>query len=99
MHAVFQEIHKVINGYRPHQARETLILMMEEQLEMVRGETRSVRESVERARGVMEGLGKQDQDEDRMADRKGAEGNRRKKMEERKTKRIWEVLERDVGSV
>ena len=99
MHAVFQEIYKVINGYRPHQARETLILMMEEQLEMVRGETRSVRESVERARGVMEGLGKQDQDEDRMADRKGAEGNRRKKMEEKKTKRIWEVLERDVGSV
>ncbi len=89
----------VINGYRPHQARETLILMMEEQLETVRGETRSVRESVERAKGVMEGLGKQDPEQDRMADRKDAEGNRRKTMEERKTKRIWEILEREVGSV
>lgn len=73
--------------------------MMEEQLETVRAETRSVRESVERARGVMEGLGKQDQDEDRLTDGKGAEGNRRKTTEERKSKRIWEVLEREVGSV
>ena len=96
---MFQDIHKVINGYRPHQARETLILMMEEQLETVRGETKNVRESIEKARGVIEGLGKQNQDEDRMADGKAAEGNRRKKMEERKTKRIREVLEREVESV
>lgn len=73
--------------------------MMEEQLGTVRGETRSVRESVERARGVMEGLGKQEQEGDRMADGKDAEKDRRKKMEERKTKRIWEVLEREVGSI
>lgn len=96
---MFQDVHKVINGYRPHQARETLILMMGEQLETVRGETRSVRESVKRARGAMEGLGKQNQDEDRMADGKDAEDKRRKQTEERKTKRLWEVLEREVGSV
>ena len=89
----------VINRYRPHQARETLILMMEEQLETVRGETRSVKDSVERARGVMQGLEKQAQDQDRMADGKDAESNRRKNMEERKTRRIWEILEREVGSV
>ena len=73
--------------------------MMEEQLSTVRGETRSVKESVERARGVIEGLGKQELDGDRMADGKDAEKDRRKKMEERKTKRLWEVLEREVGSI
>ena len=73
--------------------------MMEEQLATVRGETKSVRESVERARGVMEGLGKQERDGDGIAERKDTEKDRRKKMEERKTKRIWEVLEREVGSI
>ena len=76
-----------------------MILMMEEQLATVRGETRSVRESVDRARGVMEGLGKQELDGDRMADGKDAEKDRRLKMEERKTKRLWEVLEREVHSM
>lgn len=73
--------------------------MMEEQLSTVRRETRSVRESVERARGVMEGLGKQELDGDGMGDGKDAEKERRKKMEARKTKRIWEVLEREVGNI
>ena len=65
----------------------------------VRGETRSVRESVDRARGVMEGLRKQELDGDRMADGKDAEKDRGLKMEERKTKRLWEVLEREVGNI
>lgn len=73
--------------------------MMEEQLATVRGETKSVRESVERAKGVMEGLGRQERDGNGMGDGKGAEKDRRKKMEERKTKRLWEVLEREVGSI
>ena len=73
--------------------------MMEEQLGTVRGETKSVKESVERARGVMEGLGKGEQDGDGVGDGEGREKDRRKRVEERKTKRLWEVLEREVGSI
>ena len=76
-----------------------MILMMEEQLSTVRGETRSVKESVQRARGVMEGLGKQELDGDRMAGGKDGEKDWRRKMEERKTKRLWEGLEREVGGI
>jgi len=39
-------IHHLINQYRPHQARETLCLMMEEQLDKVRKETEGNRRAV-----------------------------------------------------
>lgn len=38
-------MHYLINQYRPHQARETLIMEMEEQLERVRRETEENREA------------------------------------------------------
>jgi len=41
-------MHRLINRYRPHQARETLCLMMEEQLERVRRETEGNRQVVGR---------------------------------------------------
>ena len=100
LHELFQEINKVINGYRPHQARETLILMLEEQLERVRGETRGVREAVGRAKEVIETLGK----EDRGGVGRGGEAeqlreslNHGSRKEELMEKRIWEVLEKDTG--
>lgn len=45
----------LVNAYRPHQARESLIAMMEEQIARLRGDIGAVREGVERARGVVEG--------------------------------------------
>lgn len=100
LHELFQEIHKVINGYRPHQARETLILMLEEQLERVRGETRGIGEAVERAKEVVETLGKEDQDgvgggvETDQVQEAVSQGSRKEQIME---KRIWTVLEREVG--
>lgn len=93
-------MHKVINGYRPHQARETLILMMEEQIEKVRGETKAVRESVGRAREVVEGLGKSREEVSGVKEISGEEGQDvgRRKVES-KEKRVWEVLEREVGRI
>jgi len=100
LHEGFQEVHKVINGYRPHQARETLILMMEEQIEKVRGETKAVRESVGRAREVVEGLGKSREEVSGVKEISGEEGQDvgRRKVES-KEKRVWEVLEREVGRI
>lgn len=53
----FEEAHRVINVYRPHEARESLILRYEDQIKEVREETEKVKSSVERARKVVSGLG------------------------------------------
>ena len=102
LHELFQEINKVINGYRPHQARETLILMLEEQFEKVKGETKGIGEAVGRAKEVIEMLGKEDQEGVGQAmetgQGQGSLGQRRRK-EELMEKRIWEVLEKEVRGI
>jgi len=45
LQTLFYNVHDMINQYRPHQARESLILMMEEQVDKIRAEIRSVNES------------------------------------------------------
>ncbi|KAK6526975.1 Mediator of RNA polymerase II transcription subunit 7 [Arthrobotrys megalospora] len=50
-------IHQLINEYRPHQARETLIAMMEEQLEKSRQETEDNRKACGKIRELMGSLG------------------------------------------
>ncbi len=101
LHASFREVHEVINGYRPHQARETLILMMEEQVEKVRAETKAVRESVARAREFIEGLGKEEvegvMDVGRNYGTQKEEGKQRRRQDS--NKKLWEVLEREVGRI
>lgn len=101
LHELFQEINKVINGYRPHQARETLILMLEEQLQRVKGETKDIGEAVERARGVIEELSKEGaggvDDESKGSLGKSVEERERRRVWE--DRRVWEVLEREVGGI
>lgn len=49
-------MHALINEYRPHQARETLIVKMEEQLERQRKEVEGVKRMRERVREVLQGF-------------------------------------------
>jgi len=74
--------------------------MMQEQVERVRAETRDVRDSVQRAEEMLEGLGKGQEsggltgsgDQDEMYPER-----RRKKRREAAERRVWEVLEEEVG--
>ena len=76
--------------------------MLEEQLERVKGETKGIGEAVERARGVIEELSKEGAG-GVGDDRKG--GSRDRSVEGRKLrmewedKRVWEVLEKEVGRI
>ena len=100
LYELFQEVNKAINGYRPHQARETLILMLEEQLERVRGETKGVGESVGRAKEVVEMLGKEDHGgagQGVKMDQLRAPVGQKISQEQILEKRLWKVLEREVG--
>ncbi|KAI1157809.1 mediator complex, subunit Med7 [Nemania serpens] len=49
--------HHLINEYRPHQARESLISMMQSQLDRTRAETNAIRDAKDKAERVLEGLG------------------------------------------
>ncbi|KAK3699829.1 Mediator of RNA polymerase II transcription subunit 7 [Vermiconidia calcicola] len=53
---IMRNMHDLINQYRPHQARETLILMMEERVERLRGKVGRIREVEGRVGKLMEGL-------------------------------------------
>lgn len=62
---LFYNFHHLINEYRPHQARESLIATMQAQLDRLRAETTAIRDSKEKVERMLEGLGslKIDQEE------------------------------------
>lgn len=54
---LFYNFHHLINEYRPHQARESLISMMQATLDRTRAETNAIRDAKEKVERVLEGLG------------------------------------------
>ena len=56
LRTLFINFHHVLNEYRPHQARESLIALMQDRLDKTRAETQAVRAAVDRARREIEGL-------------------------------------------
>ena len=94
---LFINAHHLINQYRPHQARETLILMMEEQVERTRAQVDRVR----RMKGVIEGLLKDRGDDGPHATENLANGDgdsASKEDEWRDEQRaIWQALEAELA--
>lgn len=89
-----------MNEYRPHQARETLIHMMEEQVERCRAETKACDEACGKVREVLRrvetsggtaqpGLAAEDRA------RLGAEKQQHSRTADEKW--VWEVIEDEVG--
>lgn len=97
---LFVNFHHLLNEYRPHQARESLILMMREQLERSRAETRGVREAKRKVESVLEGLAAVGVGVGVGVN--GGGGAVEAKVEEQVVERereLWEELESEFGSV
>ncbi len=74
--------------------------MMQEQVEKVRAETKDVRDSVQKAGGMLEELGKGQESEGLTGRGEQDETypeRRRKKRREAAERRVWEVLGKEVG--
>ncbi|KAG8532844.1 uncharacterized protein KY384_002722 [Bacidia gigantensis] len=102
LETLFRELHEGINAWRPHQARETLIRMMEDQIKKLDAENQMVRDAVNEANAVVEGIGHASKDARSL---KGGEVERQQKANQesekrkRKDKVLWETIEREVGKI
>ena len=56
LRTLFINFHHALNEYRPHQARESLIALMQDQLDRKRAETQANRAAADSAARVLEGL-------------------------------------------
>lgn len=96
LRTLFINFHHLLNEYRPHQARESLILMMEEQLDRARSETAGIESMRVKVEGILSGLGQA-----KLADGEG-EGEKEQEdggqAEEGDAEvAIWEELRREFG--
>lgn len=85
-----------MNEYRPHQARETLIEMMEEQIRRGREETKGAKEMVRRVREALEKVAAADDGDERAVEMKDR-GEENEQVEDDEEKLVWRVLEQEVG--
>ncbi|KAK8062173.1 MED7-member of RNA polymerase II transcriptional regulation mediator complex [Apiospora hydei] len=96
---LFYNFHHLINEYRPHQARESLIATMQAQLDRLRAETTAIRDSKEKVERMLEGLGSLKIDQEEVAaaaaaatttttDKSGAAGRGMGELEDE----MWGVL-------
>jgi mediator of RNA polymerase II transcription subunit 7 len=95
---LFINAHHLLNLYRPHQARESLILMMEEQLDRTRNEIQEMDHVKDRAERLLDQLRTEGTDalKDSQSDTKDATGTQfdRKTVEE--ARQLWALLNEDM---
>ncbi|RDW75460.1 hypothetical protein BP6252_06602 [Coleophoma cylindrospora] len=92
LRTIFINFHHLLNEYRPHQARESLILMMQDQLDRSRAETEGIMRMKEKVEGILEGLGETKLPESDDTKMDGTDA-----MEEDIGKGIWDELEKEFS--
>ncbi|KAH9876565.1 hypothetical protein J1614_003696 [Plenodomus biglobosus] len=93
-------MHALINEYRPHQARETLIEKMEAQVERKKKEIEGVRQVAERVRGVLEEFTREAEGLQKVEDNKSAEEGEAQDEDTRRIgmqRHMWETMDEILG--
>jgi mediator of RNA polymerase II transcription subunit 7 len=96
LRTLFINFHHLLNEYRPHQARESLILMMEEQLERARSETAGIEGMKLKVEGILSGLGQAKLAGGEEEGKKGGVINGKAEDDDVEVA-IWEELRREFG--
>lgn len=101
LQTIIYNMHHLINLYRPHQARESLILLMEARVEKMKAEIQAIDESKEKVnkllQGMQEGALAHAMTEDASTTGKAVDedvGTRKRRMRQQAT---WAALERELG--
>lgn len=103
LQTLFYNVHDLINQYRPHQARESLILMMEEQVDKIRGEISAVEEGREKMVGLLKTIQTSGVVSQVELETKGGvngvheEEREGDKMRREMQRRQWEALDEELG--
>lgn len=88
-------LHDLVNRYRPHQARESLVLVMEERVERIRAEIGKVREGREKVKELVDGLGNGGRVEGDVEQQEKADDDVRAKGVEREAQRgLWSEMDK-----
>lgn len=90
-------MHALINQYRPHQARETLIGKMEEQVRRKKQEVEGVRSMREKVRGVLEGFGRDVPKEQEATHAKDESVTLVEEKKEDSQKHMWDTIDEILG--
>ncbi|KAI9826607.1 MAG: Mediator of RNA polymerase II transcription subunit 7 [Thelocarpon impressellum] len=89
LRTLFLNAHHLLNEYRPHQARESLALRMQEQLDRCRAETRAIRDAKARVEAVLENLRSEVEEGAEEADTTDGQKSKGLLGEE---ERVWQAL-------
>lgn len=101
LQTIFYNIHDLINQYRPHQARESLLLIMEARVEKMNAENKAIAESKEKVVKLLQGLQESALahagPEGESAVEKVAEEDPRILKRRARQRAAWAALEREMG--
>lgn len=68
---ILTNIHHLLNEYRPHQARESLILMLQNQVNLAKNDIQKIKKGCEEVRAILPKLAKESKVEEKGMDEEG----------------------------
>lgn len=95
--ALFFNAHHLINEYRPHQARETIILLMEERLERQKLEIEMIRKTKAKAEQLLASLGKEPSVSTTLDDKLGADVDDPHNFKKSESITTWRTLKEELA--